>query len=183
VLFVGGTLQPFDLFLRQVAPLAAPERVHTFACGHVVPPENVVAVTLRAGAVDRTRPLRFTHEERVARGAALAEEARRIIANVAEVAPDGVVVFFTSYAAEKEVMDGEFAAHLTRLAGKRVFRESRGGAAHATLAQYEEAIRSRNGRGALLSAVMGGKLSEGINFADALARCVIVVGLPYPNPQ
>jgi len=41
--------------------------------------------------------------------------------------------------------------------------------------------KERGYLGALLLCVIGGKMSEGINFADDMARCVIVVGLPYPD--
>lgn len=33
----------------------------------------------------------------------------------------------------------------------------------------------------ILVSVMGGRLSEGINFSDRLARSLVVFGLPYPN--
>jgi len=53
----------------------------------------------------------------------------------------------------------------------------------AVLKEYSDAARQTTGGkgGALLMAVVGAKLSEGLNFSDDLARAVVIVGLPFPN--
>lgn len=39
----------------------------------------------------------------------------------------------------------------------------------------------KNTGNCILFAVFRGKMSEGVSFNDDFARCVICVGLPYPN--
>jgi chromosome transmission fidelity protein 1 len=62
---------------------------------------------------------------------------------------------------------------------KVIFQESKGVSVDELLQDYAHAVDS--GRGGLLLSVIGGKLSEGINFSDKLGRAVIAVGLPFPN--
>jgi chromosome transmission fidelity protein 1 len=64
---------------------------------------------------------------------------------------------------------------------KKILHESREAATttDALLQEYTEAVES--GSGALLLSVVGGKLSEGINFSDRLGRGVLIIGLPFPN--
>lgn len=69
---------------------------------------------------------------------------------------------------------------------KRVFVEPREtGQVDGMLREYASHIAASRGAGgqtgAILFAVVGGKMSEGINFADDLGRCVVMVGLPFPN--
>jgi chromosome transmission fidelity protein 1 len=124
---------------------------------------------------------------------------------MAQQIPDGVVVFFPSYAYldvciaawKRLTLAGTKSSIWERLVQiKPVFLEERSqqkateqpptskeAAVGSILDSYSAAITSGNGRGALLFAVVGGTLSEGINFSDALGRGVIVVGLPFPNPH
>lgn len=124
---------------------------------------------------------------------------------MAQHIPDGVVVFFPSYAYLDVCIEAwkrlsapsstnTFWDRFTQT--KPIFLEQRSeqsptnmasvskeASADSVLIAYSVAIASGNGRGGLLFAVVGGTLSEGINFSDALGRGVIVVGLPFPNPH
>lgn len=62
---------------------------------------------------------------------------------------------------------------------KATFQESKGASSDELLRDYAAAVDS--GKGGLMLSVVGGKLSEGINFSDKLGRAVIAVGLPFPN--
>lgn len=99
-----------------------------------------------------------------------------------------MVVFVPSYA----VLAGYKArwsatGALDKLAERKALFDEPGSSAEvdALLATYAAAARTPRTatslrRGALLFAVVGGKLSEGINFADDLARAVVMLGLPFP---
>jgi len=45
------------------------------------------------------------------------------------------------------------------------------------MAKYKAHARTK---GAILCCVCKGKISEGIDFADEMARAVVLVGIPFP---
>jgi chromosome transmission fidelity protein 1 len=72
--------------------------------------------------------------------------------------------------------------HAQLLSKKRIFWEVRDASeCDAMLKQYQNHLQGDSAAGAMIVCVVGAKLSEGINFGDGLGRCVVVLGLPYPD--
>ncbi|KAJ5780899.1 hypothetical protein N7457_006059 [Penicillium paradoxum] len=123
----------------------------------------------------------------------IAEDARAVIlagGTMSPVIPDGVVAFFPSYdylnhvlgVWKKPIPNGNGQTILNLLERKKkILYESRDAAisTDVLLREYTESVES--GSGALLLSIVGGKLSEGINFSDKLGRGVFIIGLPFPN--
>ena len=201
VVLAGGTMSPMSDYTQHLFSYLPDSRITTLSCGHVIPPSNLLAcpITATINAVE----FDFTFEKRMS--SAMVTDLGRALHAFIEAIPDGVVVFFPSYAYLDHCVktwqaapntSGKSIWHLLS-AAKPIFREAQSLApvsehhhsdsaakaqsADSVLTAYSNAITAGKGRGALLFAVINGTLSEGINFSDSLGRGVAVVGLPFPN--
>jgi len=179
VILAGGTMHPTEDVERQLFGHVPKSQIEIFACGHVIPKENVVCLCLRQGPTKTELELNFQKRS----DPRTMDEIARSLINMSNAVPEGVVVFLPSYQyAEKLFERWRSVGLLERLSRiKTVFRDNKSETGDTLLQSYEKATKS--GNGAILFSVVGGKLSEGINFKDHLARCVVMVGMPYPNPQ
>ncbi|KAJ5937455.1 hypothetical protein N7454_004755 [Penicillium verhagenii] len=211
VILAGGTMSPMSDYANHLFSYVAPERLDTFSFGHVIPHTNLVAQSLTRGILgsdfDFTYEARGSEKMvRSLHAGSLAPhimfrfffltpliqiiDLGRTIATLCQVIPDGVVAFFPSYdylsqvltVWQKPIANGNGQTVLSLIEGKKkILYESRESMVTTDnlLHDYTEAVES--GSGALLLSVVGGKLSEGINFSDRLGRAVLIIGLPFPN--
>ncbi|XP_047404058.1 ATP-dependent DNA helicase DDX11 isoform X1 [Sciurus carolinensis] len=187
VVIAGGTMQPVSDFREQLLACAGveAERVVEFSCGHVIPPDNILPLIICSGPSNQQ--LEFTYQKREL--PQMMEETGRILCNLCNVVPGGVICFFPSYEYQRQVhAHWDKSGLLARLAvRKKIFQEpKRASQVEQVLMAYSKCITSCGHvggtvTGALLLSVVGGKMSEGINFSDDLGRCVVMVGMPYPN--
>ena len=177
-----------DDYVRHLFAYVDPARLQTFSCGHIIPRENLIALPVAKGPNGIN--FDFTYDKR--NSPAVIDALGNCVLQLSNTIPDGLVVFFPSYAYLDQVVlrwqvksKSVIKSIWDRLQEKKpIFQESKTtntNSADDILTQYSQSI-ANNHNGLLLS-VIGGKLSEGINFADALGRAVVVVGLPFPNIQ
>lgn len=126
------------------------------------------------------------------------QELGLAIVNFCRVIPDGVLVFFPSY----QVMDSCLGYwQVCRPGGSTVgaipgtqtifqmiqaikipiIEPKSKGELTVAMERYERVLEdAKEARGAIFFAVCRGKVSEGLDFADAKGRAVIITGIPYP---
>ncbi|XP_029909054.1 ATP-dependent DNA helicase DDX11 [Myripristis murdjan] len=187
VIIAGGTMQPVSDFKQELLFSAGvgEERITEFSCGHVIPPENILPIVLCSGPSGQE--LDFTFQNRDAPH--MMDETGRILSNICNVVPGGVVCFFPSYEYSRRIISHwEASGALARLSNKKkIFMEpKKASQVEQVLSEFSRciqrcAVAGGGLSGALLFSVVGGKMSEGINFSDDLGRCVVMVGMPYPN--
>lgn len=183
VILAGGTMSPMSDWSEQLFTYVEAERLKTYSFGHIIDRGNVLVQPLSSGPSGVDFDFTFS----IRKSEKMIHELGDVVEKLCFTAPDGMIVFFPSYdylalvASLWNVQTGKESC-LTRISAlKQVFQESREVNVDDLLRGHSNAIGS--GKGALMLAVIGGKLSEGINFSDNLGRAVICVGLPYPNIQ
>ncbi|CAL9190890.1 uncharacterized protein LOC103988399 [Musa acuminata AAA Group] len=189
VILAGGTLQPIEETRVRLFPSLSLEQVHFYTCNHIVPPESILPISVSRGPSGIN--FDFSYNSRSSLN--MIEELGRLLCNLVAIVPEGVVVFFSSFDYERRVYDAWKASGLLSkiLKKKIVYREPRSSNdIDLVLKKYKETIaccdrtpKSSGISGAVLLAVVGGKISEGINLSDGMGRCIIMVGLPYPSPD
>lgn len=179
VILAGGTMSPMSDYADYLFSYLPTQNLQTFSFGHVIPRENMYATAVAQGPSGRE--FDFTFEQRSKDSTVL--DLGQLLIKVCQTIPDGVVVFFPSYDYLRQVVsvwkNGQRGISTTLSKHKQVFEEVKGTSVEDLLRDYAQAIDS--GKGGLMLSVVGGRLSEGINFSDRLGRAVVAVGLPFPN--
>jgi len=112
-----------------------------------------------------------------ARNKEMYESYSASITEIIKNVPGNVAVFYTSYQ-----MMAEIGNRITEMCKKLHIFEQSGMTKSQKISVLNE-LRENRDRGAVLHAVLGGSLSEGIDFRDNLLSCVIIVGIPVSPPN
>ncbi|KAI8906457.1 putative ATP-dependent RNA helicase DDX11-like protein 8-like protein [Gorgonomyces haynaldii] len=160
----GGTMSPMNDFKDQLLPGTD---IFVFSCGHVIPKNQLLPMIV-------SQDFRFTFEKRL--DPQLLDRLGKTLLSLSRSIPKGtgMVVFFGSY----QYLDS-VVKHLKQLEfDKQLFVESNTSNHERVLELFTNQIGKQ---GSILFAVVGGKMSEGINFSNDMCRLVVMVGIPFAN--
>ncbi|GMH93443.1 hypothetical protein TL16_g12630 [Triparma laevis f. inornata] len=196
VVLAGGTLKPFKHLSSEILedipesitgskladqksysdPITQEGSVTFFSCDHVVSPSNVEMHSISKGPEGAKMDFRMEGRNKNT----TIDDLGKIVMEGGTRCGRGTVLFLTSYKYEEIVVRRwRKTGLMERLKSKvKVYREPR------EARELENVLKSfsrDSATGSILICVIGGKMSEGINFSNDMARLIIVAGLPFPD--
>eukprot|EP00035_Acanthoeca_spectabilis_P017391 m.362541 g.362541 ORF g.362541 m.362541 type:complete len:1056 (-) comp16651_c0_seq2:2355-5522(-) len=185
VILTSGTMSPLNTFASELGSTFP----HTVEANHIIKSDQVWAGTLSTAASGRKMHLTYRDVDTFD----LQDDVGSVVLRTCQTVPAGVLLFAPSYGLlDKLINRWKNTGVWKQLAAlKVVVTEPQNGSKHdfeTKLKKYYQAIKAHgNGKarhtGGLFLAVIRGKVSEGLDFADDNARAVISLGIPFPNAR
>eukprot|EP00347_Sterkiella_histriomuscorum_P016981 403351116 len=176
IIFSSGTLAPLHTYESELET-TFPIKLEN---DHVIDKDSQVMVSILTHDIDN-KQIQFSFEKREDLNFYLVF-ARTLARIFAKVHQGGILVFLPSYTVLKKLhkvwRDNKLYKDLFKQWD--IFIEPQDQVKNSALFEdYKRAIQTQ--KRAVFIAVCRGKLSEGIDFTDDVARCVIMAGIPYPQ--
>lgn len=182
IIFAGGTMQPFDDFFNLFS--LQKSQIKIYEGDHIINPQNIFPLSISNDIYNNNEPLSFTYDQINKKKKQLYSTLLRIIQSLFSILenqsffpPCGFAVFFQSYDFINQII--KYNSENKILSKDNLFFE-KSNTKENIFELYKNNIKEKN-KNSILFAVIGGKLSEGINFSDNIARILLVVGMPYSN--
>ena len=161
---MSGTLKPLDEYRDSIG---LPKDARLADIPSPFPPENRLVLYMD----DVT-----TKYEDIERDDGMVDRLAERITDLAYEVPRSTIVFYPSYAMMEKISSKTAPA----LLGRNVFFESRG-MGQGDFMKVVNDFKLSPGK-ALLHAIAGGRVSEGIDFPGVELEVAVLAGIPYPKP-
>ncbi|XP_011338584.1 regulator of telomere elongation helicase 1 homolog isoform X2 [Ooceraea biroi] len=175
VLLTSGTLSPLKPFISELGiPIAV-----QLENPHIVTEKQVCVGILSQGP--DSHPLNSSYNTR--NDPKYIRSLGRTVYNFSCIVPHGLLIFFPSYPIMRKCRDEWQNMGLwTQITERKpiyVEPNSKDGFVNV-MNEYYQKIKDPSCKGAIFMAVCRGKVSEGLDFANANGRAVLIIGLPFP---
>ena len=188
IIFIGGTLKPFDDYYN-LFPNLNKNRILTFEGEHIINKGSILLYIIGNNFLCNNQTISFTYESMKVNSELNIHYLLKIINDYYDLFKKmnkkgmGIVVFFQSYDLVSKVVDYNNKKQILEIDKGSFFYEKKiedNEKIKNIFELYNGNILVKN-KISLLFGVMGGKLSEGINFKDNLCRLLIIVGMPFSS--
>ncbi|KAJ9601097.1 hypothetical protein L9F63_000732, partial [Diploptera punctata] len=182
IVLASGTLSPLDTYESELSTVF----LNPISTSHVIGREQVFVAALSHSPNGQVLHANYTNIQ----SDRFKDELGNAILNICKCVPYGILCFLPSYSLLKKLEEQDQLIRVWQEMShcfeyKLLLCEPQNNKEYLAVVQtFQDCVKMCEqgiSNGPLLFAVFRGKVSEGMNFEDNMARAVISVGIPFPH--